>query len=151
MATESLTKYLELKEKQEQELNALKEAARSDLVRQISVAKEVLETLNQKHIELTGTDLQGRPPGWTETPQKKKGAGQVKADFGDESELEQLLKRSPGHKLNRKGLIAAGYNLPSAIAIAKSHPKKFGQSQTPTKSGKLSSQGEVWLLKNSPK
>jgi len=139
MATDSLTKYLELKEKQEQELNALKEAARSDLVRQISVAKEVLENLTQKHIELMGVGLDGRPPGWTETPQKKKGAG-PKADFGSQEELESFLKGMNEHKASRKDLNAGGYNLVSAIAIAQGNPKKFGFQQN-------KSQGSVWLLK----
>ena len=71
----------------------------------------------------------------------KKGRGAVpKADFSAERELEETLKNAPDHKLNRKGFIDAGFNLASAISIAKGNAKKFGFEQR-------KAQGEVWLLK----
>ena len=133
----ALDKYFERKQKQEEELKALKEEARSELVKQITAAKEVLEELRQKHIELTGVDLDGRAP---EIRQRKTSGGGPKADFGGEKELENFLKTMDGRKANRKALKDAGYNLVSAIKLAKSNPKKFGQVQN-------RSQGSVWLVK----
>ena len=133
----ALDKYFERKQKQEEELKALKEEARSELVKQITAAKEVLKALRQKHIELTGVDLDGRAP---ETRQRRTSGGGPKADFGSERELEDFLKTMDGHKANRKALNAAGYNLTSAIKLAKSNPRKFDQQQK-------GAQGSVWLPK----
>ena len=142
MAISALEKYFERKQKQEEELKALEEEARRELVKQISAAKEVLADLRQKHIELTGVDLDGKPPGSTRTRKPSSVSTPrttgPKADIDDAKELENLLKSAPNHKLNRKGINDAGYNLKSAIEIAKLNPKKFGQEQN-------RAQGSVWL------
>jgi hypothetical protein len=61
-----------------------------------------------------------------------------KADFADEKELVDLLKKGPDHKMNRKAFNDAGYSLASAITIAKRDGKRFGYEQR-------KAQGEVWL------
>jgi hypothetical protein len=132
----ALDKYFERKQKQEEELKNLKEEARSELVKQIAATKEVLDDLTKKHIELTGLALDGRPP---ETRQRRMSTGGAKADFGSEQELENFLKKMDGHKADRKALNGGGYNLVSAVRVAKSNLKKFGQQQN-------RSQGSVWLV-----
>jgi hypothetical protein len=139
MATTAYDRYFEKKQQQEEQLKGAFEEAKKELVKEIAAAKEVVDALEKKHIELTGVDLKGKAPRRKRAIGVRVSAG-PKADVGDERELESLLKGADDHRLNRKGFLAEGYNLPSAVAIAKKNPQRFGYQQN-------RSQGEVWLIK----
>lgn len=132
MAISALEKIKQIKEKADKEIEAIKNEARSELSKQIGEAREHLRSLEADYAVLIGRNVKG------ERVSKKTGAAGPKADIGDEKELTEILKKAEGHKLNRKGFNDQGYNLRSAITIAKADGKKFGFSQN-------GPQGEVWL------
>ena len=119
MAISALDKIRAIREKAEKEIEAIKDEARSELSKRIGEAREHLKSLEAEYAELIGRNVRG------DRVRKSTGGASVKADVGDEKELESLLKRAPDQSLNRKGLNDLGYNLRSAKVIAKNNPKKF--------------------------
>jgi hypothetical protein len=134
MAISALEKIKAIREKAEKEVEAIKADAVSELAKRIGEAGEHLRSLEAEYAELTGKNVRGAKV------KKSGGAAGVKADFGSEKELEDLLKSADGHRMNRKAINDAGFNLKSAMAVAKANQKRFGFQQK-------GPQGEVWLVK----
>jgi hypothetical protein len=135
MAISALEKIKAIREKAEKEVEAIKAEAVSEVVKRISEAKEVLRSLEAEYTELTGKTVRGER---VSRGKATGGVAGVKADFRSEKELEDLLKGFDGHRATRKVINDKGYNLRSAMNVAKSNPKKFGYQQK-------GPQGEVWL------
>lgn len=133
MAISGLEKIKAIRERADKEIEAIKAEAVSEVVKRISETKELLASLQAEYGELTGKDFKGRRV----RKATRGGSTSAKADVNDEKELADILKKADGNRLNRKGFNDLGYNLRSAIKIAKSD-KKFGFSQN-------GPQGEVWL------
>jgi hypothetical protein len=133
MATSALERIKAIREKAQKEVEAIKAEAVSELSKRIGEAREHLRSLEAEYAELTGKNVRGE-----RVSRKSGAAGGVKADFGREKELEDLLKSADGHRMNRKAINNAGFNLKSAMLIAKANQKKFGFQQK-------GPQGEVWL------
>jgi sigma54-dependent transcription regulator len=131
MAISALEKIKAIREKAEKEVEAIKADAVSELAKRIGEAREHLRSLEAEYTELTGKTVRG------ERASRK--ASAAKGDFGSEKELEDLLKRANGHRMNRKAINDAGFNLKSAMMVAKANQKKFGFQQK-------GPQGEVWLV-----
>jgi len=134
MATSALQKIKAIQEKAQKEIEAIKGEAVSEVVKRISEGKELLRSLEAEYTKLTGKTLKGE-----RAPRKSaSGSSSPKADFGSEKELEDLLKSADGHRMNRKAINGAGFNLKSAMLVAKANQKKFGFQQK-------GPQGQVWL------
>jgi hypothetical protein len=136
MATSALERIKAIKQKADEEIEKIKGEVVSEIAKRRSALKEELDALDKEYAELTGKTVRGervrRVAGVAAT------AKSPKADVGDDKELAEILKKAEGHKLNRKGFMDAGYNLKSALLIAKADRKRFGFSQN-------GPQGEVWL------
>jgi|GEM_PF-5278867 hypothetical protein len=132
MALTALEKIQEIQARAEQEIKELRQQAISEVVRKLAEAKALVKELEAQYTQLTGKNLKG------ESVDASRPARSSKPDIGSERELIELLQKAPGKRLNRKGINDAGYNLKSALAIAKASPKTFGFSQN-------GPQGEVWL------
>jgi hypothetical protein len=127
----ALERIKAIREKAEKEVEAIKAEAVSELSKKRSQLREELAALDRQYEELTGKTVRGDRV-------KKSGGATPKADFGNEKELEDLLKSADGHRLNRKAINDAGFNLKSAMVVAKANQKRFGYQQK-------GPQGEVWL------
>ena len=132
MALSALEKIKAIEEKAQKEIEAIKDEARSELSKRIGEAREHLRSLEAEYAALIGRNVRGE-----KVKKPAVGRGGPKADVGDEKELADILKKAEGNKLNRKGFNDLGYNLVSAIRLAKADPKKFGFSQN-------KAQGAVW-------
>jgi sigma54-dependent transcription regulator len=133
MATSALERIKTIREKAEKEVEAIKAEAVSELSKRIGEAREHLRSLETEYAQLTGKTVRGQRV-------LRKSEGGVKADFGSEKELEDLLKSADGHRINRKAINDAGFNLKSAMTVAMANQKRFGFQQK-------GAQGEVWLIK----
>ena len=134
MATSALERIKAIREKAEKEVEAIKAEAVSKLSKRIGEAREHFKELEVEYAELTGKTVRG------ERISRKAHCPVPKADFRSEKELQDLLKSTDGHRMNRKALNDAGFNLKSAMLVAKANQKKFGFQQR-------GPQGEVWLLR----
>jgi hypothetical protein len=132
MALTALEKIQEIQARAEQEIRELRQQAISEVVRRLSEAKALVKDLEAQYTQLTGKNLKG------ETVDAPKAGRAAKADISGEQELVALLEKAPDKRLNRKGINDAGFNLKSALAVAKASPKVFGFAQN-------GPQGEVWL------
>jgi hypothetical protein len=133
MATSALEKIKAIQEKARKEIEAIKDEARSELSKRIGKAREHLRSLEAEYAALIGRNVRGE-----KVKKPALDGGGPKADVGDKKELADILQKAEGNKLNRKGFNDLGYNLVSAIRLAKEDPKKFGFRQN-------RAQGEVWL------
>jgi hypothetical protein len=131
MATTAVERYLEKKAKQKEELEALRQDAISELSTLRSELKAELARLDKMYEKVAEKTVTGEPVS------KKSVATGPRADFADVKELVAVLKKNGG-RMNRAAINAAGYNLKSAIDLAKSDGKVFGYEQK-------RSQGSVWL------
>jgi hypothetical protein len=117
----------------EAKIEELKEAAVADLRAKANALEQELGGIYQEIERITGKG-----------PRKRKALGGIisgggkKADIADAKELKKILSGAEGKRLNRKALIDIGYNLKSALAIARGDEKTFGFKQN-------AAQGEVWL------
>lgn len=136
MALSALEKIQEIQARAEQEIKELRQQAISEVVRKLSEAKALVKEYETQYTQLTGKNLRGESVESSSPSAKAPRA--AKADVTSEQELLGLLEAAPGKRLNRKGINDAGYNLKSALGIAKSAPKVFGFAQN-------GPQGEVWL------
>jgi len=136
MALSALEKIQEIQARAEQEIKELRQQAISEVVRKLSEAKALVKEYETQYTQLTGKNLRGESVESSSSSAKAPRA--AKADVTSEQELLGLLQAAPGKRLNRKGINDAGYNLKSALGIAKSAPKVFGFAQN-------GPQGEVWL------
>jgi hypothetical protein len=134
MATSALERIKAIREKAEKEVEAIKAEAVSELSKRIGEAREHLRSLEAEYTELTGKTVRGERV----SSKASRSDGSPKANFGNERELEDLLKGIDGHRATRKLINNKGFNLRSAMNIAKGNPKKFGFQQK-------GPQGEVWL------
>ena len=136
MALSALEKIQEIQARAEQEIKELRQQAISEVVRKLSEAKALVKEYETQYTQLTGKNLKGEAVEASASSAKTPRA--AKADVTSEQELLGLLQAAPGKRLNRKGINDAGFNLKSALGIAKSAPKVFGFAQN-------GPQGEVWL------
>ncbi len=133
MATKSAQEQIqEINARAKAEIAKLTAEALVELRDKHKVALATLQGIEDDIAQLTG-----------KTPKSRRsrggsGSGSAKADVADAKELKALLNKAEGKKLNRKGLGDAGYNLPSAIAVAKADKATFGFEQN-------KAQGSVWL------
>jgi hypothetical protein len=137
MALSALEKIQEIQARAEQEIKELRQQAISEVVRKLSEAKALVKEYEAQYTQLTGKNLKGESVESSASPSAKAPRA-LKADVTSEQELLGLLQAAPGKRLNRKGINDAGYNLKSALGVAKSAPKVFGFAQN-------GPQGEVWL------
>lgn len=135
MALSALEKIQEIQARAEQEIKELRQQAISEIVRKLSEAKALVKEYEAQYTQLTGKNLKGES---VDSPSSAKAPRAAKADISSEQELASLLLSAPGKRLNRKGINDAGFNLKSALGVAKASPKLFGFAQN-------GPQGEVWL------
>jgi D-mannonate dehydratase len=133
MALSALEKIQEIQARADQEIKELRQQAISEVVRKLSDAKSLVKELEAQYTQLTGKNLKGEA-----VESAPKAARAAKADVSSDQELASLLQSAPNKRLNRKGINDAGFNLKSALVIAKASPKTFGFAQN-------GPQGEVWL------
>jgi hypothetical protein len=133
MAISALDRIKQIEEKAQKEIEAIKAEVVSEIAKRRSELLQELAAVDKQYQKLTGKTVRG------ERVSRKAGrAAGVKADFGSEKELEDLLKSADGHRISRKAINNAGFNLKSAMLVAKANQKKFGFQQK-------GPQGEIWL------
>jgi len=121
----------EIRAKADAEISKLKTEALAELEDKRKAALATVRGIEDAIAELTGKS----------TRAKRGSGGSPKAghpDVASPATLRSLLNKAEGKRLNRKGFNDAGYNLRSALALAKADEKTFGYKQN-------GPQGEVWL------
>ena len=123
MRTSTLTKRNAIRERNQNEVDALKADIVDEIERRIGDTKAQLITLETAYNDLTDTI----------DPAPRK----ARSDLRNYKDLVKVLKKYNG-VARRREFNAEGFSLPSAINIAKGDATKFGFKQN-------RSQGEVWL------
>jgi hypothetical protein len=97
----------------------LKSDALAELKGQLSTAKAEVTRIEAEIAELNGKPARTR----------KSGGGAGLPDVPTVEALKAMLKAAPGKTLNRKAFNDAGFNLKSALELAKGDSKTFSYTQ----------------------
>jgi hypothetical protein len=120
---------LEIREKAKAEAAKHRSEALGELQGKRREALAVLHGIESDIAALTGKSVRGS---------RGSSASKGLPDVPSPAALRSILAKAPDKRLNRKGINDAGYNLKSAIEIAKADKKTFDHKQN-------KAQGEVWI------
>jgi len=119
-----------IRDKAKAEADKHRHEALAELQAKRREALAVLSDIESDIAALTGKAVRGSRGG--------SGASKGLPDVPSPASLRSILAKAADKRLNRKGINDAGYNLKSAIEVAKADGKTFGFKQN-------KAQGEVWI------